>query len=152
LILDIQKQGSLRLTLRYLWLRLTINAALRRRLRYRALSLARAVLRSRDFSGILALCRPFFRKPLALRRCRLSVAFSAGDAAETAMLHGGLCLLARSLSCLPRGEKQEIALSPCFSSRAGFSLGCDISLSLPAAVFLCRIIALAVRGKRMLHV
>jgi hypothetical protein len=152
LTVDIRNEGSLSLTLRYVRLRLGISPALRRRLRAGARALARAVLRSRDFSGILALCAPLLRKPLALRRCRLSLAFSAGDAAETALLYGGLCLLARSLSRLPRGERPELSLSPCFSSQAGFSLGCDIALSLPAAVFLCRIIALAVRGKRMLNV
>jgi hypothetical protein len=152
LTLNIQNGGPLRLTLRYLWLRLGISPALRRRLRSVALSVARSALRSRDFSRIPALCAPLLRRPLALRRFRLSLAFSTGDAAETALLHGGLCLVAHSLSRLPRGERQEITLSPCFASQAGLALGCDIALSLPAAVFLCRIIALVIRGKRMLYV
>jgi hypothetical protein len=143
--LDIQG-GPLRLGFRYLWLRGSISPALRRGLRRRA----RRILLSGDFSGAVETYGPLFRKPLGLRRFRVKATFSAGDAAETALLHGGLCLFAGLFSSLP--GRAKIVLEPCFSSGEKLSLDCDISVSVPAAVFLYRVIAVSIREKRSPHV
>jgi hypothetical protein len=95
---------------------------------------------------------PVFRKPLELRRFRLHLAFSTGDAAETAVFHGWLCLLLNSLRPRAIRCKPEIALEPGFISRPQLSLDGDISLAAPAAVFLFRLISLSIREKRMFHV
>jgi hypothetical protein len=82
---------------------------------------------------------PFFRKPLRLGRLRLKLTYSAGDAAKTAILYGGLCFFAKALSALRAGTRPEIVLVPCFSSREKFLFDCDISVSMPAVVFIYRI-------------
>jgi hypothetical protein len=81
-------------------------------------------------------------------RFRLRLAFSAGDAAETAVLHGGLCLFFNRL--FPPGgpprRGPEVSLEPRFLSRREAVLDCDISLVMPAAVFFFRLISASVRG------
>jgi hypothetical protein len=129
---------------RCLWFRRNLNRELRARLR--------RVLESGDYLGTLAACASLFRKPLALGRFRLGLAFSSGDAAETAVFHGGLCLFFSSLHPLLSRAGPEINLSPRFSSRRELSLDCDISLTLPASVFFFRMITLSIRKKRRAHV
>jgi hypothetical protein len=119
------------------------------------LRLARRALGTRDFTDAIACYGPFFRKPMKLGRFRLKAIFSSGDAAETALLYGGLRLAVTALPLLraeagnrPLRVKPEIWLEPRFSSGAACSFDCDISLSIPAAVFLYRLIILAVRQRR----
>ena len=141
--LDIQGGKSFRLGARYLWFRRNITPAAGNRLR-RA---ARDFWEDPDFLGILELYGPLFRRPLALGRFRLCLAFSTGDAAETALLHGRLCLFFNFLSLPPFRGRPEIALKPRFLSRRELSLNCDISVAMPAAVCLFRIISLFVRRR-----
>jgi hypothetical protein len=90
----------------------------------------------RDKLEALTRLAPLLRRPLGFERFRLRLGFSTGDAAETALCFGGLCLF---LNALPLSRvKGERTLLPCFSSRPQVSLDCDIRLTLPAAVFLLR--------------
>jgi hypothetical protein len=141
LALNIQGEGPLRLGLRYLWFRRDISHILGLQLR----RLLRDFLESPDPLRTLAIYRPLFKRPLELRRLRLHLAFSTGDAAETALLHGRLCLASNFLRFLP--VRPEIALAPRFLSRRELSLDCDISFSIPAAVFLLRMLSLSI-GRR----
>jgi hypothetical protein len=137
LTLEFRGGPPLRLWARYLWFRQNMTPVLRR------------ILGSSALFKTLALYAPVFRRPLKLDRFRLRLAFSTGDAAETAVLHGGLCLL---LNCLfplwtPPGSRRrpEISLEPCFLSRQKAVLDCDISLAIPAAVFFFRMISASIR-------
>jgi hypothetical protein len=105
-------------------------------------------------SGVLWLLRawaPVFRKPLRVRRFRMKLLFSTGDAAETALLYGGLCGLFSSLRPLC-GKEPEIVLGPRFSARRELSLDCRVVLTMPAALLLFRIIRLFIYTKRRNHV
>jgi hypothetical protein len=119
--------------IRYLWFRWNLGSPK---------PLARRFLGGRGIAGALEIWGSFFRRPLRLKRFRINASFSAGGAAETALLYGGLCCLA---GCLPARSGAEITLEPRFSSREEFSLDWDISFSMPAAVFLCRMIAISAR-------
>jgi hypothetical protein len=116
-------------------------------LRVKLRRILRDFLKYPDLSGFLALYGPVFRRPLELGRFRLRLAFSAGDAAETALFYGWLCLVLDFLYPLPVMNKREIVLEPRFLSPRKISLDCDISLSMPAAVFLFRMISLSIRAK-----
>jgi uncharacterized spore protein YtfJ len=103
------------------------------------------MVESGDFFRTLGLYASIFRRPLELERFRLHLAFSAGDAAETALFHGWLRLFLN----LPRPSrarrKPEIALEPRFLSRPELLPDYDISLSMPAVVFLFRMISVSIR-------
>jgi hypothetical protein len=149
--MDLRGGAPWRMHIRYLFFHPGIGPALRREF----FRLARRVLSARDFSGALACYGPFFHKPMKLGRFRLKAVFSSGGAAETALLYGSLCL---AVQMLPRSRAEtgkrpfragpEIWLEPRFSSGEEFSVDCDISLSIPAAVFLYRFITLAIRRRR----
>jgi hypothetical protein len=138
--LDIRGGKTLFLRVRYLWLTKNINAELRR------------FLNSPDMFRTLRLYAPVFRKPLRLRRFRLDLAFSTGDAAETAALHGWLNVFFVSLYPLLVWGKPAVSLNPFFSSRPELSVNCDISLGMPAAALLFRVIPPAFHKKRKSHV
>jgi hypothetical protein len=125
----------------------------RRDIKYKLLIKLRRILRDfleyPDFSRFLEIYGPVFRRPLELGRFRLRLAFSAGEAAKTALLHGWFCLFLGFLYLPPAINKGKIVLEPRFLSRREVSLDCDISLALPAAVFLFRMISLSVRIKRL---
>jgi hypothetical protein len=148
LTLDIGGKEKVCLRARYLWFRRNINSALRRRLR----RIWRRFTKSRDYGGILNVYAPLFRPPLEVARFRLNLAFSTGDAAETAIFHGWFCVFMRSLYSLPFRRKPTITLSPQFSALPELSLDCDISLSMPAALFFFRMISASIREKRKFHV
>ncbi|MDR2053964.1 MAG: hypothetical protein LBP80_11175 [Treponema sp.] len=114
-------------------------------LRNRLRRFVRRLLESPDFLKTLRLYSPLFQKPLRVKRLRLNLAFSAGDAAETAVFHGCLCSLANLLYPLAAGVKPEITLKPRFSAETALCFDCNISLSVPAAVLLFRLISLSVR-------
>jgi hypothetical protein len=99
-----------------------------------------------DFCTTLAEYAPAFRRSLKVKRCRFHLAFSTGDAAETALLYGWLCpfLTPPRLPKL-RGNKPEITLEPRFVSPRELALKGDISLTMPVILFLLRILPLAVR-------
>jgi hypothetical protein len=145
LALDIEGKSHARLDIRfrYLFFRRNISGILRNKLRL----FARRLLKSPDFLKILKLYAPLFRRPLRVKHLRLNLAFSAGDAAETAVFHGGLCSLANSLCPPVAGGKPEITLNPRFSAETTLSFDCNISLSVPAAVLLFRLIVLSVKEK-----
>jgi hypothetical protein len=93
--------------------------------------------------GTLRLLRdwvPVFRKPLRVSRFQMRLRFSTGEAAETALLYGWLCGLFSSLRPLLAGGKPEIVLGPLFSARRELALNCRVSLAMPAALLLFRII------------
>jgi hypothetical protein len=136
LAFDIQAGTRFSLRTRYLWFSRRVSAALLRRL-----------FLSADIFRTIDAYLPVFRKPLRLRRLRLRLVFSTGDAAETALLYGRLCVFFASLyPRLIRG-RPEITLSPSFSPERELSPDCDISLDIPAAVFLFRMIFALIRGK-----
>jgi hypothetical protein len=138
--LDIQAGDQIRLRARYLWFCGNLTDRLRR--------MAAA-------SGLFHLLRryaPVFRKPLRVKRLRVKLDFSTGDAAETAVLYGWLCGLFSSLLPRPVRGRPEIALGPSFSSRREWSLDCDISLGMPAALFFFRMISVSIGYKRRSHV
>jgi hypothetical protein len=143
--LDIRGGKILRLGARYLWFRRNVTRTVGNHLR-RA---ARDFLETPDLLGTLELYGPLFRHPLRLGPFRLDLAFSTGDAAETALLHGRLCLFLNFLYLLPSRGRPEVTLKPCFLSRRELSLDCDISVTMPAAVFLFRTLSLSVR--RSIH-
>jgi hypothetical protein len=136
-----------RMNFRYLCFRTGISPALRRGFR----RLVRRVLKTRDFSDLSAYYGSFFRKPMKMERFSLKAVFSSGDAAETALLYGGLYLAVHALPLGSAGKDRlsgvtpDITLEPRFSAREEFSFDCDISFSLPAAVFLYRFIVIAVK-------
>jgi hypothetical protein len=136
--LDIQGGASWRLVFRYLWFRRDISRRVGHRLRRRAGPAAAYALKHRNLPDFLKACLPFFRKPLRLSRLRLKLTYSTGNAAETAILYGGLCFFAKALSAPQAGARPEIVLAPCFSSREKILFDCDISVSMPAAVFFYR--------------
>jgi hypothetical protein len=135
LAFDMRAGNCFSLEARYLWFRRTVTPDLRR------------LLLSPDVFRILKACAPVFRKPLRLRRFRLSLVFSTGDAAETALLYGRLRAFFSSLYPLLIRGRPEIALKPSFSSRRELSPDCHISLDMPAALFLFRMILALRRGK-----
>ncbi|MDR2314633.1 MAG: hypothetical protein LBE02_08890 [Spirochaetaceae bacterium] len=96
--------------------------------------------------------RGLFPGPPRPDRLCLRAAVSTGDAAETALLHGGLCLAAGLLSSLPARTSPKVFIEPCFGSGKKFTLDCDISFSMPGALYLGRILVLAVLKKRKTHV
>jgi hypothetical protein len=93
---------------------------------------------SANFTRMIKACTFFTRPPLRAERFRLKVVFSSGDAAETAMLYGLLCMFFSTLYPRLDGCNPEILLSPCFSSRSSLFVDSDIAISLPAAVFTFR--------------
>jgi hypothetical protein len=95
---------------------------------------------------------PAFRRPLRIRRFQVTLLFSTGDAAETAMLHGWLCGLFSSLRTLLVQGSPRIALRPSFSVRRELSLNCNISLGMPAALFLFHVFRILNINKRRAHV
>jgi hypothetical protein len=137
--LDIQGGKGLSLKARYLWFTGNVTEKLRR------------WAASRNPLRLIRTCAPVFRKPLRVRRCRVSLAFSTGDAAETALLHGWLCGFCASL-CPPVRGGRAIAIRPLFASGPAWSVDCDISLAMPAALFLFRVIRLSIHTKRRTHV
>jgi hypothetical protein len=82
----------------------------------------------------------------------VALLFSTGDAAETAMIHGWLCGLFSSLRALLVRGTPQIALRPSFSVRRELSLNCNISLGMPAALFLFHIFRILTINKRSAHV
>jgi hypothetical protein len=145
LTLDIQGKDHARpdVRFRYLIFRRNITRMLRNRLR----RFARRLLKSPDFLETLKLYSPLFQRPLRVKHLRLNLSFSAGDAAETAIFHGRLCSLANLLYPLAAGSKPEITLKPRFSAEAVLLFDCNVSLSVPAAVLVFRLISLSVREK-----
>jgi hypothetical protein len=141
--LDILGGRLLRLEVRYLGIRQNITGCLQDKIR----RIGQEVLESRNLFGTLEPYIPLFRKPLALSRFRLRLAFSSGDAAETALYYGGLCLLLNSLYPLPALSRPEITLEPRFTSRREAAVDCTISLTMPAAVFLFRLLVMRFRKK-----
>jgi hypothetical protein len=135
LAFDIQAGDSFSLQARYLWFSRTLTPELRR------------LLLSPDIFRTLGAYAPVFRKPLRLRRFRLSLVFSAGDAAETALLYGRLCVFFSSLYPLLIRGRPEISLCPSFTSEWELSPNCDISLDMPAALFFFRVILALGRNK-----
>jgi hypothetical protein len=145
LTLDIEGNGHSRpgVRFRYLFFRRNVTRMIRNRLR----RFARRLFKSPDFFKTLKLYSRLFRGPLRVKRLRLNLVFSAGDAAETAIFHGRLCSLTNLLYPLAAGGKPEITWKPCFSAGTELSVDCNISLSIPAAVLLFRLISLSVREK-----
>jgi hypothetical protein len=143
LTVDIRGQDHARpdARFRYLCFYRSITHVLRNRLR----RFVRRLLRSPDFFKTLRLYSPLFRRPLRVKHLRLNLAFSAGDAAETAVFHGCLCSLANSLDPLAAGGKPEITLRPCFSAETKLSFDGNMSFSIPAVVLLFRLISLSIR-------
>jgi hypothetical protein len=135
LAFDIQAGDCFSLRARYLCFSRTMTPELRR------------LLLSPDILRILDAYAPVFRKPLRLRRFRLSLVFSTGDAAETALLYGRLSVFFSSLHPLLIRGRPEIALKPSFASERELSPDCYIFLDMPAALFLFRMILAFSRDK-----
>lgn len=136
LALDIEAGSGLLLRARYLWFTRKLKARFRRTDLFRLL---------RDYA-------PVFCSPLRVRRFQVRLFFSTGEAAETALLHGWLCGFFSSLKPLLVQAKPEVLIGPSFSSRRELSLDCRISLGMPAALFLVRIMRISICGKRSAHV
>ncbi|MDR3355891.1 MAG: hypothetical protein LBO04_01740 [Spirochaetaceae bacterium] len=91
-----------------------------------------------NYAAAFRACTRFLRRPMRIRRFYLKIEFSVMDAAEAALAYGVLRLLPQVLCMRLADCKPEIVLSPRFPAPPEISLDCDISLSLPAVVFLLR--------------
>jgi hypothetical protein len=91
-----------------------------------------------NYAGTLGAFTRFLRRPARIRRFYLKIEFSGTDAAEIALAYGALRLLPQVLYTRLADCKPEIVLNPHFPASPKISLDCDISLSLPALVFLLR--------------
>jgi hypothetical protein len=133
LSLGIRGSGKkLRLYVRYFWFYRDISGMARKLLQTR-INLA-------DFPKILKMLEVFVRHPPQITHFRLKMAFSTGDAAETALLYGFLSLFFSALYPNLRACNGEIVLTPCFLPSDSLSIDCDIIFSLPAAVFLIKLL------------
>jgi hypothetical protein len=140
LSLDICGGKTLRVQFRYLCFRHDVSGVLSR--------LTQKCFVMADLISELKMCASFARPPLKAARFRLKMAFSSGDAAETALLHGFLCIFFRSLYTRFNIRNAEISLNPRFLSYSELSIDCDIVLSLPMAVFTARTLPLIIRRQR----
>jgi hypothetical protein len=132
---DIFGKNRLRLRVRYLCFNVNITGLLR--------SALRRLLAQADHPLTLAVR---LLRRLHITRFRLDVTISGGDAAETAlatkMLQGLVCCCLNLLERRRAACKHEITIAPRFLSRQEVCFDCDISFSLPVAVFLYRITAI----------
>jgi hypothetical protein len=137
---DIRGKKVLRVYVRYLCFRFNISGMLK--------EAAQKLFVFKDLTKTIGACLSFARRPTRIDCFRLKMVFSTGDAADTALLHGFLCMFFRALYPRISACKPEIVLSPCFLPHDKLSVDCDISFSIPAAVFFARIPALLVPAVR----
>ncbi|MDR2659549.1 MAG: hypothetical protein LBC27_06120 [Spirochaetaceae bacterium] len=125
-------EKTLRLNVRYLCFKYDVSRLAKERLQMR--------LNIADFPDIFKILTLFARRPPRVTRFCLKISFSSGDAAETALLYGYLCILFRALNMKISHCEPELTLTPRFLSYDTFSFDCDMVFSIPAAALLLNII------------
>jgi hypothetical protein len=128
-VLNVRGGADLRLNIRYLWFSRNIEFALKR-------SLPGFVANHNRVLGYIRFFRRRVARYVRVGRFHLKIEFSCGEAAGTALTHGLICGVLRTLYPRLNACKPEITLNPRFLTVPALSFYCDITLAVPALILL----------------